>query len=349
MVQLTPPPESVKDRAVYDYLYQLQEYLSIVLGHINDGLATEKDLLAVGDTAERAGTAADRALYLSPQIPFGKVDAGSAGDTMTATVDGITELRNGVCAYIQNGVVTSKATWTLNVNGLGAKPVYQTLAAATRSTTIFNVNYTMLFVYNESRVEGGCWDIFYGYNSDTNTIAYNVRRGNSSLKVHTALYRYQFCFTKDEETVLPVNAVSNKPTTYNKALTTEAFNPFAPIYYYATTTTVASGSKVASAYMYTQYSSCDMRYSFNINVNSNPLTADKDVYLVCVPQSDGLVKLHSSPISQALPSTADGLVYIHLGRAYLASGDTAPFRIALDIQHPIYQFKDNKLQLWTGA
>lgn len=41
------------------------------------------------------------------------------------------------------------------------------MAAATRSGTVFNVDYTMLFVYNSSRVSGGCWDIFYGYNSDT--------------------------------------------------------------------------------------------------------------------------------------------------------------------------------------
>ncbi len=31
MVKLTPPPANVQDRAVYDYLYQLQEYLSVAL------------------------------------------------------------------------------------------------------------------------------------------------------------------------------------------------------------------------------------------------------------------------------------------------------------------------------
>lgn len=100
-------------------------------------------------------------------IPFAKVDSTSTATVFTATVPGITELVDGTCCYLMNGVVTSAAGWTLNVNGLGAKPVYQTLGAASVTTTIFNVNYTMLFVYNSQRISGGCWDIFYGYNSNT--------------------------------------------------------------------------------------------------------------------------------------------------------------------------------------
>ena len=100
-------------------------------------------------------------------IPFGQVDATSTATAFTATVPGITELRDGVCVYLRNGRVTSAAGFTINVNGLGAKPVYQTLAAASAVTTLFNVNYTMLFIYNSTRVTGGCWDMFYGYNSNT--------------------------------------------------------------------------------------------------------------------------------------------------------------------------------------
>jgi hypothetical protein len=105
--------------------------------------------------------------YRSASIPMGHLDATSTATVMTATVDGITELRNGVCMWLQNGKVTSASGFTINVNGLGAKPCYSSLAAASRSTTIFNVNYTLLFVYNEDRVEDGCWDIVYGV--DTNT------------------------------------------------------------------------------------------------------------------------------------------------------------------------------------
>jgi hypothetical protein len=320
-----------------------------IVGKIREMLA---DTTSAITTAMVAGLAEKLDLgataYCAASVLFGTVDSGSSVTDMTATVPGLTELRDGVMAYISNPGNASKATWTLNVNGLGAKPVYPN-HSATRSSTIFAKDYTMLFIYRESRVSGGCWDIIYGYNSDTNTIGYNIRRGNGPLKVSTALYRYQVCFTKDELSVLPANAVNNKATTYTKALTTEAFDPFGPIYYYSTTSAVSSGNNVSSSYMYTQYSACDLRYSFNINPASNPLTADKDVFLVCSPQTSGLVKLYSTPLSQALPTTADGLVYIRLGRSYLGTDDTTCFRIALDNQHPIYQFKDNKIQLWTGA
>ena len=104
-------------------------------------------------------------------IPFGQVDSTSTDTAYTAQIEGITSLYDGVCVYLKNGVITSnKNGFTLNINSLGAKPVYDTLAAATRSGTVFNVDYTMLFVYNSSRVSGGCWDIFYGYNSDTTNL-----------------------------------------------------------------------------------------------------------------------------------------------------------------------------------
>ena len=98
-------------------------------------------------------------------IPCGSVTSVSS-NVFSATVPGVTMLRDGVCAYIQNdGTHSSASGWTLNVNGLGAKPVYKTMAAATQVTTEFQATYTMLFVYNSRRVTGGCWDMLYGYDS----------------------------------------------------------------------------------------------------------------------------------------------------------------------------------------
>ena len=105
--------------------------------------------------------------YRAASIPFAQVDDTSTSTAFTATVPGITELRSGVCMWLRNGVITSASGFTLNVNNLGAKPCYSSLAAASRSTTIFNVNYALLMIYNSTRVDGGCWDIVYGI--DTNT------------------------------------------------------------------------------------------------------------------------------------------------------------------------------------
>ena len=284
-----------------------------------------------------AGGTADRAA----SIPFGHVDSTSTATVFTATVPGITELRNGVCVMLVNGVITSASGWTLNINDLGAKPVYQTMAAASRSTTIFNVAYTMLFVYNETRVSGGCWDIYYGYNSDTNTLAYNVRTNVSAGNMNSQLYRYELLFSLSDGTLEPANNVSNKPTTYTKELTTESFNPFEPIYYYSTMTAVAAGAAPSASYLYTQYSGIDLRYSFN---EGSTLTAYKATYLRCTPQGDCLVKLDGNDcVVQELPSTEDGKVYIYLGKTY------STYQIWLSQNHPIYEYKGGKLKLWDGT
>lgn len=91
-------------------------------------------------------------------IPFGKLDSTSTATVMTATVNGVDELRSGVCMWLMNGVITSAENFTININGLGAKPVYQSQAAASRATTLFDINYTALLIYNADRVDGGCWD-----------------------------------------------------------------------------------------------------------------------------------------------------------------------------------------------
>lgn len=130
--------------------------------------AAQDSIDAAQDTAIAGKLSTTGNAYRSASIPMGQLDSTSTATVMTATVDGITELRDGVCMWLKNGVITSASGFTLNINNLGAKPCYSSLAAASRSTTIFNVNYTMLFVYNEDRVDGGCWDIVYGV--DTNTI-----------------------------------------------------------------------------------------------------------------------------------------------------------------------------------
>ena len=273
-------------------------------------------------------------------IPYGEVDDTSTATVMTATVPGITELYDGVCAYITNGVITSASGWTLEVNGLGAFPVYQSQAAATRTSTIFNAAYTGLFVYNSKRVEGGCWDYFYGYNSDTNTIAYYIRRYQSDQIMNATLYRYMICFTRKDGKLQPANT-TNKTTGTSKNLTTEPFDPHGLIFYYSTTTTVSAGSAPSGSYMWIMHYAIDLRYSFNAG---STLTANKDVYIKCTPQADGMVKLAGNNcIVQDLPTTEDGFVYIHLGRAY------STYQISMELEHPVYIFQGGKLRRWNGS
>ena len=103
-------------------------------------------------------------------IPFGTVDGTSTATAFTATVDGITAYADGVCCILKNGVVTSQSGFTLNINNLGAKNVYTNLASQTLESTIFNIDYTMMFIYDSTRVSGGAWICYRGYDSDPQII-----------------------------------------------------------------------------------------------------------------------------------------------------------------------------------
>lgn len=274
-------------------------------------------------------------------IPFGQVASTSTSTAFTATIDGITELRDGVCVYLKNGVVTSAANCTLNINGLGAKPIYQTMSATSAVTTHWNINYTELFIYNSSRVSGGCWDMFYGYYSDSNSIGYDIRENyNGNKKPKATLYSNRLVFSRKDGLMLPVNTDNGGAVTTH-VLTTESFNPFGQVYFYSSSTTVNPGSNIPSAYLFSQAANTlvDLRYSFNFG---STLVAGNDVYLKGIPQVDGSAILAENPIAFNLPSSEDGYIYKRLGKCY----DT--YRIVLEQHKPIYYYKDGAIRQWTN-
>lgn len=281
--------------------------------------------------------------YRTASIPMGQVDNTSTATIFTATIPGITELRNGVCVWLRNGVVTSAEGFTININNLGAKPCYSSLAAQSRSTTVFNVNYTMLLIYNETRVADGCWDVVYGYDSNTNTIGYQLRTNNTSLPVSSATYRYRLLFTSADGTkFIPANSSSSTNATSKRDVIQTKINPFGQIVYYGYTTAVSANNRPGVIYLWTQYN-INLGYSFNRTGAALSLTSWKPVYIKCAPQADGSAIIDSTtPFVQTLPTTADGKIYIFLGIA------TSAENVELVPQHPIYCYRNNGIQIWTG-
>lgn len=113
-------------------------------------------------------------------MPYAVCDASSTSTKVTATVPGITALKTGTVIILKNSGVASASGWTLNVNGLGAKNVYVTTATATRSTTQFAKDYTMMFIYDESLNSGaGGWRICQLFNSNTTYSAMSQSEANT--------------------------------------------------------------------------------------------------------------------------------------------------------------------------
>lgn len=291
------------------------------------------------DKADSAGASADYAAKLTASIPYGQVDATSTATVFTATVPGITELRDGVCVLLKNGVITSASGFTLNVNGLGAKPVYSNLAAATRETTLFNEAYTMLFIYDEDRVADGCWILYRGYDANTNTIGYQLRTNSSRWVMANNMYRYRLMFESADGTqMVSANASTSTNATSARTPTTIPINPFGLIIYYGYSTAITAGSMPAAAYMWQQYV-VTIGYSFT----PVAMTAWRPVYLKCTPQADGSAVIDpTTPYTQALPTSEDGFIYIYLGQAISET------QFELNVNHTVYYYKDGGIKRWNG-
>lgn len=274
-------------------------------------------------------------------IPYGECDSTSTSTAFTATVSGISELVDGTMMLLKNGVVTSASGFTININGLGAKPVYNNMATGhdstdpTRDTTIFNVNYTMLFIYSSDIVTDGGWICYRGYDANTNTIGYQLRTNSGNLVASDAGARYRLWFTSaDGQKWVPANTSTSTNATDARSFNTRAIDPFGPIVYNSTNGSVNSGARPPVGTLWQQYT-LTIGYSY---VKS--LTAWKPVFLKCNPGTDGSAKM--SDIVQALPSSNDGYIYIFLGVAYSATA------MELRAEHPVYYHDGSRLRLWTG-
>lgn len=275
------------------------------------------------------------------EIPFGQCDNTSTNTAYTATIPGITELKDGVCMWLKNGVVNCSSNgYTIDVNGLGAKPVYHNMGASSKDTVAFGSAYTYLFVYDSTRVAGGCWVQDRGYYE--NNQAYRIRPQYSQQPVTDQTGRYRLLFTSPSgDKLIPANSSNSTSETIAKTVNQRAIDPFGPILYYSSTNIVAADGIPAAGgiwYAYQLY----IGYSF-ADGNTPTMTTGSPVYLKCAPQSDGSAIIDSTtPYVQTLPNTEDGKIYIYLGFAASAR------QLELISTHPIYYYKDNSIRIWTN-
>jgi len=241
---------------------------------------------------------------------------------------------------LRNGVITSEAGFTIDINGLGAYPVYSNMSAATAETTMFNANYTMLFVFDTTRVSGGCWVLYRGYNSDTNTIAYNIRSAYIVRKAADKGARYRLWFRTMDGKYAPANLSTNTGANAVRTPNPRVIDPFGEIIYCSTNAATEANADLAVTDCWKQYY-FNFGYSFNTTGSALNMSFPLPVYVKCTPASGGGATMDG--IVNALPSSEDGKIYIFLGTTYSATN------IFLEINHPVYEYKNGGIRLYTGA
>ncbi len=325
------------------YQFKCADPVTSVNGKTGSVNLNYSDVNALSDNTTYAGSTSvgGPAIYTNG-IHFGSVDSTSTDTKFTATIPGITSLYDGVAVMLKNGVVTSVSGFTININGLGEKPVYSNMGtghdttAPTRDTTIFNINYTMLLVYSTDIVSGGGWICYRGYDSNTNTIGYQVRTNSGNLPSSDTCARYRLLLTSADNTKwVPINISTSTDATTARTLNTRAIDPFGPIVYNSTNGSVTSGSRPAVTTLWQQYT-LTVGYSYVLS-----MTAWKPVYLQCTPQTNGSAVMNA--LTQTLPSSKDGKIYIYLGIAYSSTA------MELRTEHPVYYYDGSGIKLWSGS
>lgn len=187
---------------------------------------------------------------------------------------------------------------------------------------------------------------------DNNDVNYQNRVYYSSRIAAEQINRYQLLLTTKDKKVLPVSSANNDPDGTTREYTSTPFDPCGEIFYYNSTTSVSPNATIGDNRFWRQILA-DLRYSFPLNNTDNyKMVARQPVYLVATPQADGMAVLTVptgsviGPLSQTLPSSDDGLIYIYLGQAY---EDGKPYRLELTFNHPIYFYKDGQVRLYHYA
>jgi len=193
----------------------------------------------------------------------------------------------------------------------------------------------MLFVYNTTLVDGGAWICYRGYDSNSNTIGYQLRTNSGNLEASDTGYRYRLWFTSaDGKKWVPANTSTSTDATTARTMNTRPINPFGPIVYNSTNGSVSSGSRPAVTTLWQQYT-LTIGYSYVVS-----LTAWDPVYVQCTPQTDGSAVMNA--IVKALPTSSDGKIYIYLGIAYSTTA------MELRIEHPVFYHDGTGIRAWTG-
>lgn len=155
----------------------------------------------VGDSIETGN--AD----LANKIHFVVPDQKSSTTALTATIDGIAALSPGLVVAMRMPF-DNMASSTLNINSLGAKPLYYKNSVA--SAGMFPNGTVVLLVYETTTVATGCFKAVYSYNADTHYTTKFVA-GSTSTTMNNSTSD-----TSNDSTYLVVNDISGTTTSMSR-------------------------------------------------------------------------------------------------------------------------------------
>ena len=234
---------------------------------------------------------------------------GVAG-TWTGTINEVTSLYAGLTIAYKIGIAGASAT-TLNINSLGPNTVVRN---TNNLTTHLPAGTVVVLTFDRTY-----W--------------------NNTITAGATIYDYKLLAQGLDGKFYPLTLEEGTGTT--KTISTQEFEINTQILYYGSTTNVIANSTTAN--VYSEFPVSTLSYT----ANQTSWTSQLPIYLVGIVQANGNIKLDNSSytsfMTQTLPTTANGKVYIMLGYMYSTTG------MRLFQYHPMYEYRDGALRVYMPA
>lgn len=225
----------------------------------------------------------------------------------------------------------SVASPTLNINSLGAVGIRINNIAANTTICTLAAGAVLLLYFN------GTYWIMMGSQRTSDSDTTNMVYWGATTTAGAAIYDYKILMQGLDGKFYPLTLQTGTGTT--KTVSTQEFQIDSPILYYNSATDVSAGATLTN--LYTEYQIGSLSYTSN----QASWTSQKLIYLKGTISATGNFVLdnttYTSFMTQTLPSTDDGFVYVLLGYMYSATA------MRIFSCHPIYQYKDSNLRLYV--
>ena len=259
----------------------------------------------------------------------GVTDDASTNKNFIVTIDGITELYDGLAILVKNTKVASASGFVINVNNLGGKSVWSSYKNSV-TTTGFALNTEWLLYYDELNDRWVKYEGLYAANS--NTIG---EYGGVVVAGSNGMARYSLAM-KTSDTEWESVVLTSSPST-SKSKNSKGFLLNDTIMLYQSGSTIAAGGKSVNSTTWISAHTADTRYSFN--VSSSWSVSGRPLFLVgTINENDGKFYLNETKWwSDAYPISEDGYYYVYVGQM------TSAYVYTMHAMHPIFYYKDGKV------
>lgn len=239
--------------------------------------------------------------------------AATAAKVVTISNNSKWELQTGAIIAVKFTVSNTASSVTLNVNGSGAKQIWYNNAVYTSTSTMVTgyANRFVLYMY-----DGTYW-VWLGWSLDSNDNTYDRVRFQNNVLAKSAITSANII-------------VANDNTGYFHLKTGSTFDLTYPILY-------AGSSFAAAANSNNTYLTIPLTIT---TTQALTMTVGKMVYIKgTITYGKKFTPVSTTPLTQTVPTTEDGYMYLLLGYAYTSTV------MHLLTEHPVYHFIDGEFRL----